>query len=105
MGATLPLMDHAWGIVAVDPTTGRALTLDYADDLEAAAGEDGRITAVSLFFDAGSVTLPVRVWLLVDGYPVAGKGLGAGRFTVEREETAVAGPGESLPRNPSPSLP
>ncbi len=70
-GASIPLAEHAVGLLAVDADTERPLPLDYGYTIERSADADGLVREVRI--PLGSVPLPpsVRVYLMIDTYPAA----------------------------------
>ena len=70
-GSSLALADHVVGLLAIDPATHTALSLDYGYATTRTANPDGSVASVAVPF--GTVTPPVglRVYLMVDAYPAA----------------------------------
>lgn len=70
-GSSLKVAEHSLGILLVDVSTGRPVSLDYGLATTRNAGGDGSVSGVRL--DTTGVTLPsaMRVYLMVDTYPAA----------------------------------
>jgi hypothetical protein len=70
-GDSVPLAEHAVGLLAVDAATGEPLPLDYGYTMERVADANGLLREVRI--PLGSVALPpeVRAYLMIDTYPAA----------------------------------
>jgi hypothetical protein len=70
-GDSVPLAEHAVGLLAIDVATGAPLPLDYGYTIERTADPGGLLREVRI--PLGSVALPpsVRVYLMIDAYPAA----------------------------------
>jgi outer membrane protein assembly factor BamB len=79
-GSTLPASGHAFGILLVDPATGRPVSLDYGPRLVRKAGPGGAIAQVELPFEPGSVPAKVRAWFMVGTTPAASASLDVPSF-------------------------
>ena len=68
---SLRASEHAFGLALIDAATGIPVSSPDLPRVAVAVDADGRAAAVSL--DVGGVPLPaaLRVYLMVDGYPVA----------------------------------
>lgn len=71
-GARYPIDGHRGGIVLIDPTEGRALSLDYHNNLSMAADAAGNLQTIRLTLPSG-VVLPdgVQAVVLLDVFPLA----------------------------------
>lgn len=70
-GGALRTGDHVYGLLVIDPATGRPVPLDYSGRTEVTAGEGGAVTAVTVGFAEGAVPPSARAVYLVDTSPAA----------------------------------
>jgi outer membrane protein assembly factor BamB len=70
----LKLSEHNLGLFAIDADTGRPLTLSYGLSTERSALQNGTISTVMVPL-TGAVPTNVRLYLMVDTYPVASASL------------------------------
>ena len=70
-GDSVPVAEHAVGLLALDAATGQPLPLDYGYTMERVADANGLLREVRI--PLGSLTLPpsVRTYLMIDTYPAA----------------------------------
>lgn len=70
-GSTLVAADYSVGILLVDSSDGRPVSLDYGPATEKTAAEDGTLTGVTLeILDRAQVPDTVRAYVVVNAYPV-----------------------------------
>ncbi|MFH2010707.1 MAG: PQQ-binding-like beta-propeller repeat protein [bacterium] len=70
-GSSLLRAAHSYGLLLIDLSTGRPVTLDYGLDTAREEDGNGNLSSVSVSFDRADVPDDVRIYLLVDTYPAA----------------------------------
>lgn len=70
-GSTVRVAEHAIGLLAIDATTGRPVSLDYGPQTTATADAQGALREVRVLFQGRVVPRSLRVYLMVDTYPAA----------------------------------
>ena len=70
-GSSIDPIAHSVGLLLVDVSTGRPVSLDYGLSTSREAGADGKLTRVTLDFGDRVVAGDLRAYLMVDTYPAA----------------------------------
>ncbi|TAL36667.1 MAG: hypothetical protein EPN93_07525 [Spirochaetes bacterium] len=70
-GGQLKKGDHVFSLLLIDVKTGKAFPLYYTKRTIVEADTAGRVTRVSVEYDAGEVKGEVRAYYMVDTYPAA----------------------------------